>query len=674
LLSASTNTLSHVGFADEFLERFGIQPEYHDLWGRSHRIQPEVAAAILASLGVRPEDAASPLPLAPPASVLSPGERFDIEPRFAWLPVEIVCHWDSGSRTVLRGPADGLLLPADAPLGYHRLEVRCGADHVTGYLIVCPEKCVLPTHRMRGVAVSLYSLRSHRNQGCGDFTDLRNLASWASQKMQADFIALNPLHAIPNRQPYNTSPYLPTTTLYRNFLYLDLAEVEGCPALAAYESRFAELRATPCVEYEKVAALKLEILRQAFASSADWSTNPAFAAYRAEQGESLQLFATYCVLDETIHRANPDIWLWQDWPAEYQDPASPAVPEFASKHSQDVLFYEWLQWQIDIQLGKAQKHATDACGMHIGLYHDLALAVDRSGFDAWAFRDFYIKGCRVGSPPDDFAPEGQDWSFPPPNVKLHRESGYRQFIATIRNNARHGGALRLDHVMRLFRLFWIPDGFPAASGAYVRDHARDLLRILALESVRANVLIIGEDLGTITDEMRAGLHNAGILSYRLLYFERHGDGRFRLPHEYPKQAIVCTTTHDLPTIAGFWSGHDIEVRRRVGLILDEVSYEQQKAQRRADKQRMIEALTEVRMLKDPVDLNEPALPEAVRKAILRYLQFTPAYLFAVTQDDLTGFIDQQNVPGTTWQHPNWSHKMPVTIEELATWDSLAASN
>ncbi len=599
--------------------------------------------------------------------MLAKHEALEIEPAHEFLPVEILYRWEDGSRSVRRGMAADLRgLPEGAPIGYHYVEAWCGAEWATGYLIISPEKAVLPDRRMRGVAVSLYSLRSARNQGCGDFTDLRNLCTWAARAQKADFIALNPLHAIPNRQPYNTSPYLPTTTLYRNFLYLDLAEVPGCPPLEPYEARFAELRATPVVEYERAAALKLEILREAFAR---FTANPTdgrdFFDFTVRNGRTLRMFAVYCALDETIHRENPDIWLWQDWPAHYQDLDSPEVEQFAREHHRDVLFYTYLQWLIDRQLAAAQKHAIETCGMHIGLYHDLALAVDRSGFDAWAFRDFYIKGCRVGSPPDDFAPEGQDWSFPPPNVTKHKADGYRQFITTIRNNSRHGGALRLDHVMRLFRLFWIPDGFKAAEGAYVRDNARDLLRILALESVRNNVLIIGEDLGTITDEMRAGLQDANILSYRLLYFERHGDGRFKLPHEYPKQAIVCTTTHDLPTIAAFWTGHDIDVRWSVGLILDEAAYAQQKQQRGADKQRLVEALTEVRLLKAPVDLEAPKLPDEVRDAILGYLQLTPSYLFAVTQDDLTGFEEQQNMPGTTWQHPNWRHKMPVAIEELA---------
>ena len=652
------------------LQSFGILPEFHDLFGRLHQVSQDVALSLLQSLGV---DASSPTPLAqaiaakmarklvPETSVLTQANPLDIQPAQPHLPVEVVYRWEDGESLIRRGPLDSMrTLPQDAPLGYHRIDVRCGAEHARAYLTITPDHAIIPSCRMNGLAVSLYSLRSARNQGCGDFTDLKALCTWARQHLHADFIALNPLHAIPNRQPYNTSPYLPTTTLYRNFLYLDLEAIDGCPSLPS----FAALRDTDCVEYEKVARLKLTILRLCFRKFLRGGGSALFDAYRKQQGPSLRLFAIYLTLDAAIHKAKPDVWLWQDWPTEYQHPQSPAIEDFATKHPRTVLFYQYVQWQIDLQLAAAQKHAVETCGMKIGLYHDLALATDRSGFDAWAFRDFYAKGCRVGSPPDDFAPEGQDWSFPPPNVERHRLDGYRLFAHAIRNNCAHGGALRLDHVMRLFRLFWIPDGVKAADGAYVRDNASDLLRILALESFRNNVLIIGEDLGTITDEMRDGLHNAGILSYRLLYFERHWDGRFKLPHEYPQQALVCTTTHDLPTLAGFWTSHDIEVRKSVGLILDDASCGQQKRQRRADKERLLQALIETKTLTVPVDIDSPALPDAVRDAVLRFLQLTPSWMFAVTQDDLTGFRDQQNMPGTTWQHPNWRHKMPVAIEDL----------
>jgi len=228
------------------------------------------------------------------------------------------------------------------------------------------------------------------------------------------------------------------------------------------------------------------------------------------------------------------VWIWRDWPPEYHDPRSAAVAQFAREQGRQVSFFKFLQWHVDRQLAEAQAHAL-ASGMRIGLYHDLALATDRFGADVWANRALYASGARVGAPPDDFSPKGQDWAFPPPNREAHLANGYAWFAQSIRNNARHGGALRIDHVMRFFRLYWIPDGMDATSGAYVRDYAGNLLGILALESVRGNFLVIGEDLGTVTGEVRRSLGESRVLSYRVLWFERNDDGSFREPGEYPRR-------------------------------------------------------------------------------------------------------------------------------------------
>src|SRR5262249_9425777 len=248
----------------------------------------------------------------------------------------------------------------------------------------------------------------------------------------------------------------------------------------------------------------------------------------------------------------------------------------------------------DRQLAEAQDYARRK--LPIGLYLDLALATDRCGSDLWAHRPFFISGCRVGSPPDGFSPKGQDWAFPPPNSDHHWEPGYRLFTQSIRNNSRHGGALRIDHVMRFFRLYWIPDGADATRGAYVRDRYEDLIRILALESVRKKVIVVGEDLGTVEPSVRETLARFGILSYRLFYFERNENGDFRRFDEYPESALVSTTTHDLPTLAGFWINADIEARHRLGLLHDEAGYQLQLAERARDKQMMLDLLFRLGLL------------------------------------------------------------------------------
>jgi 4-alpha-glucanotransferase len=348
-----------------------------------------------------------------------------------------------------------------------------------------------------------------------------------------------------------------------------------------------------------------------------------------------------------MHRYDANVWIWTDWPEEYRDPRSPAVREFAQKHQDRVLFFKFLQWHIARQAAEAHAYALKK-GMRLGLYHDLALASDRYGADLWANRQFYVAECRVGAPPDAVAPSGQDWAFPPPDRDQHRRDGYQLFARSIRKAAEAGGALRIDHVMRFVRLYWIPQGMDAIRGAYVRDYARDLLGVVALESVRGKFVVVGEDLGTVTEEVRQTLAEAGVLSYRLLWFERNADGSFRRPEDYPANALVSSTTHDLPTLAGFAEGRDIEARRQAGLI-DEAEYEAQKAVRAEEKRKLAQALAEAGFPGDP----------------LGFLLSTPCVLAVINQEDLSGETEQQNLPGSTWQYPNWRRKMQAAVEELA---------
>jgi 4-alpha-glucanotransferase len=635
----------------------GIELAYIDIWGHTHQTPDDVLAAILNSLPPQPPERCLPSTIVVCQNARENAESLDLRvPPSESCSIKLEIQWEGGDiehhwfwLPELANTETGRRLPLPSlRLGYHTLRVYRVQEPQLELLcesrfIVCPHRARSFDGRAAGIAVSLYGLRSSRDWGCGDFTDLA-MAIESFARAGAAFIALNPLHAIPNRQPYNTSPYLPLCTLYRNFLYLDV-ERTGAISLTSDEQREIEaLRASEFVEYERVAALKLATLRRVFA---DFPGSPDFAAYIAREGAHLHDFAVYCALDAEMHRRNPNIWLWTDWPEQFRDPHSPEVAQFAFEHSEKVLFYKFLQWQIDRQLAEAQTHAL-ACGMKIGIYHDLALATDRFGADLWANREFYIKCARVGSPPDDFSPNGQDWAFPPPDRDRHRTNGYELFAQSIRNNARHGGALRIDHVMRFFRLYWIPDGMPATRGAYVRDYSDDLLGILALESMRGNFIVIGEDLGTVTEEVRRSLGETGILSYRLLWFERDGGGNFRRPEEYPAHAAVSTTTHDLPTLAGFASGRDIESRRAAGLI-DEEAYRFQHAARADEVGRLNAILLATGFTNDPID----------------FLLSTPCKLAVVNQEDLTGETAQQNLPGSTWQYPNWRRKMKVPVEEFA---------
>lgn len=705
---------------DRAAVRIGVDSGFWDIWGRHHVTTIEAKQAILRAQGI---DAATPenlqrsladrdrrewQRLAPPV-VVATGESNTVE-----FPIQAAAESLSDPARITVRREDGavsdfqidlwnlpqtasiemeghtwvrkqLRLPLSLPLGYHDIEVHLAGAAASLRYIVTPERAWSDPYlgrggKMAGVGVSLYGVRSQRNWGCGDFRDLHSIVDWAAGSFDASFVALNPLHAIHNRRPFNTSPYLPNCIFYQNFLYLDVESVEGyhenrrvrhLRSSAAVEQEIADLRNTPFVEYERLSALKLRFLKLIFAGLlSKWRRDsggiaPAFQKFLTREGDLLEKFATYCALDEHLHRRNPDLWNWTQWPACFQDPQSPETQAFRRKHWRSVLFYQFLQWQLDIQLRAAQQYARQR-RLPIGLYHDLALATDRFGSDLWAHRPFFVTGCRVGSPPDDFSPSGQDWGFPPPNAERHREDGYRLFAESIRKNCRHGGALRIDHVMRLFRLYWIPDANDATQGAYVRERGNDFVRILALESVRNQVVIVGEDLGTVEPEVRSELARFGMLSYRLFYFEKNERGEFRANEDYPRQALVSSTTHDLPTLAGFWTGADIQARRDAG-VLDDAGWHSQTQARALEKQKMLDVLFRMNLLRPELPRTAASYPELtgdLHYAAAGFLALTPSQLWAINQEDVTKEPAQQNLPGTTWQYPNWGRKMRFSVEEL----------
>ncbi len=702
---------------DQAAAACGIDPGYWDIWGHHHVATPAVKQAILASAGLPSNTAgeleralanrteaewrrhlppslvvsqteAHTLPISVPADSLGElstisvrredGQTETFEVKLAELPQAEAR--EIGGQSWVRKLAT---LPAGLPLGYHTILMTIGSRTAETRYIVTPDRAwtdpvLADGGRVAGVSVSLYGLRSATNWGCGDFRDLLSLIDWLAAELRASFVGLNPLHAIHNRRPFNTSPYLPTSIFYQNFLYLDVEGIEDyarSPRAQKWRCRgvvcaeIEQLRAAPLVEYERVAALKLGFLKLLFLQFLnEWRAHSArareFERFLAAEGELLEKFATYCALDEYLHKRDSEVWIWPAWPEEYRDPESAAVRAFRAKHWRSVLFYQYVQWQIDVQLRRVQQHARDR-RLRIGLYHDLALATDRFGSDLWAHRAFYATGCRVGSPPDDFSPAGQDWGFPPPASERHREDGYRLFAESIRKNCRHGGALRIDHVMRLFRLFWIPDEYEAAAGAYVRERSLDYLRVLALESVRNRVIVVGEDLGTVEPQIRETLAKFGILSYRLFYFEREG-GEFKRYERYPSQALVSSTTHDLPTLAGYWIGADIEARHTAGVV-DDARYQEQIATRAVDKQKMLDRLFQCRLPPPGSARSAASYPELtpeLHSAIIGFLALTPSQLLAINEEDITGETAQQNVPGTTVQYPNWRRKMRFTLDEL----------
>ena len=715
-------------------ERAGIAADYYDIAGTQHVTTDETRRAILAAMGFcsshRDElvDALTAWDHRPwlqgcdPVRILRLGEAPGI-----WS-LHVLCesaddalirvHWllraENGERCHEREEGPGLTiedqrviegqryvrlafaLPPDLPLGYYEAQVHAlGGSmdlNVRFRLIVAPARCYVPDifqqgGRLWGVALQLYSLRSQRNWGVGDFHDLADVVEWAGKGLGAAMIGLNPLHALKNSKPYHISPYSPSSRLFLNDLYLDVESVPECrTALEAQErladpsfrARIEAARQAELVDYDAVASAKREMLSlcyQAFLRDNFEGVEPElkprtdrgerFHRYLLEEGEPLIRYALFQALEEE-RRAESVSTMWTDWPEEYRMPTSDGVREFQRRQMHRVRFFLYLQWLAAEQLGALMKKTAEA-GMPIGLYHDLALGSDRHGADGWRFQEVLALGADCGAPSDAFAPEGQNWGFSPADPLRLRESGYQYVIELFRNNLRYGGAIRLDHVMALFRLFWIPRGLPASQGTYVYYPAEDLLAILALETVRAHTLVIGEDLGTVPDWVRDRLAIAGVLSYRVFYFERTETGAWKPPCAYQAQSLAVVTTHDLPTLSGYWEGDDIQTRGELGCIVSEQARIGMLAERQADKARILAALQSEGLLPPGVS-DDPALTQVMTwelaHAIHRYLAHTPAWMVLANIEDVIGLRAQTNVPGTVDQQPNWRRKLNVTVEDL----------
>jgi len=358
-----------------------------------------------------------------------------------------------------------------------------------------------------------------------------------------------------------------------------------------------------------------------------------------------------------------NIYTWQQWPVEYQNPSRNAVQAFIKAHKKEILFYQYIQWLINRQLKEVSDEAGNL-GMTVGLYYDLAIGAMGGGSDAWSYQDVIAREADVGSPPDDFNPEGQNWGFPSLIPEKLEDTGYELFIQTMRKNMKYGGALRIDHALGMFRLFWIPHDMSPKEGAYINYPSEDLLRIVALESVRNKTLVIAEDLGTIGENVRETLERFHMLSYRLFYFERnYPEPSFIPPDKYPDMALCAITTHDLPTIYGYWVGQDLKVKKELGMYSDDKFWQEQVNERERDKQRILFALKSQGIISDDCQSEQKMTPELCL-AIYHYLALTPCKLLLVSLDDIIGALNQQNMPGTVDEHPNWMQKTLLTYEEM----------
>jgi 4-alpha-glucanotransferase len=587
-----------------------------------------------------------------------------------------------------------LPLPASLDLGYYdlSLKVLSGGREETGRtrLIAAPARAYAPAwleegRRAWGFNLPLYALRSRTNWGVGDFADLMEVIRWAGP-LGAAFVGVNPLHAAGGRATADPSPYAPTSRIFLNVLYLSLEmapemaasrEAQDLVASPEFQAAKARLAAAALVPYGGVHRLKrrvLILLYQTFCEVHGAPEGPPrsargqeFARFVTAGGESLARFGQFSALAD--HHQEGD---WRRWPEPYQHPDSAAVAKFAREHAREVRFHQYGQWLAATQLEQVCQEAKKQ-GLPFTLYEDLALGSSPGGFDTWAHQELFARGPTVGAPPDAFNLQGQNWGLPPLIPERQRASGYQVFIDTLRANLPPGGMLRMDHVMGLFRLLWIPQGVGASRGAYVNYPARELLAILALESVRRRALIIGEDLGTVPPFIRRELGRAGVFSYRVFYFERDENRHFLPPEAYPPRAMATVTTHDLPTLTGFWQGHDLALKRMVNFYSEARLAEADAAAREQDRQFLLEDLRRRGVLGDDLACvpDGDSCPLELREATLDYLAQSEAALMEVRLEEIFGVPEQQNLPGTCHEHPNWRVKFPLTLEQMEQAPELA---
>jgi 4-alpha-glucanotransferase len=681
----------------ELAGRFGIATDYEDWSGRRIAVPESTLVAVLAAFGVaaadEPERRAAQTAheraywsrALPPTILGRPGVQTTFwvhvthgQPAEVWLQLE-----DGTVRTGIRqvdnftGPfeLDGrwigeasFALPDELPLGYHRVHVRSGADEASAALIVTPGWLGLPerlgARRIWGLATQLYSVRSRQSWGVGDLTDLVDLAVWSASLHGAGYVLVNPLHAAAPTTPMEPSPYLPTSRRFVNPLYL---RVEAIPEFAQLRKRGRVRRlrdgvqkhaaSLDAIDRDTAWSAKRAALARVFAVPRRVGRELAYAAFCAREGAALDDFATWCALAEEYGGD------WHEWPESVRHPGADGVADFVAQHQSAVDFHRWLQWQLDQQLAAAQSQAVSA-GMPLGIVHDLAVGVHPNGADSWALQDALALGVSAGAPPDEFNQLGQDWSQPPWRPDRLEEQEYQPFRALIRSVLRHAGGVRIDHIIGLFRLWWIPKGQAPTEGTYVRYDHEAMIGIVALEAYRAMALVVGEDLGTVQPWVRDYLRARGILGTSILWFEldREGDGRPLPAERWREYCLSSVTTHDLPPTAGYLANEHVRLRDSLGLLTRPV--EQELAAAETERAAWLAELRRVGLLAKHADVEQTVL------ALHQYLGRTPSRLLGLALTDAVGDQRTQNQPGTTDEYPNWRVPLsgpdgrPVLLEEV----------
>ncbi|WP_406445344.1 4-alpha-glucanotransferase [Streptomyces sp. NBC_01613] len=603
------------------------------------------------------------------------------------LPPTVVL-WSGGTSPALTALPDGTRLRIETeqgetrtsaeqlPPGVHRLTATAPDGRTAEtHLVVAPPRLPTPTARSYGLLVQLYSLLSHRSWGMGDLGDLAELGAWAGRALGAGFVQVNPLHAAVPGTPTDPSPYRPSSRRFPDPVHLrvedvpEYAYVEDRERLRTLLGRAAELRESvlekgALIDRDAVWALKREALELIREVELGPGRRAAYVDFLAEQGEALEDHATWYALAE-VHGSD-----WSRWPAALRDPRSAETARARGELRDRVDFHSRLAWLTDAQLTDAQLTAREA-GMPVGIVHDLAVGVHPEGADAWAQQEYFAAGMSVGAPPDAFNARGQDWGLPPWRPDRLAESGYEPYRRLLRALFRYAGALRIDHVMGLFRLWWVPQGHPPTEGTYVRYDAEAMLAVLVLEASRAGAVVIGEDLGTVEPGVRETLRERGVLGTSVLWFERDwgGDGRPLPPERWRADCLATATTHDLPPTAARLTGEHVELRDRLGLLTRPL--QEERAEAANDTGEWLGLLARLGLLDGTSGAHGASEEEAEIQAVHRFLLHTPSRMLGIWLPDTVGDRRPQNLPGTWNQYPNWrlpiadAEGRPVTLEELA---------
>ena len=663
----------------------GIAAKYINARGEPEEVSPDTREKLLAAMAARPKARSAPLP---PCQVL-------LKKRTQQLQIggkgEYQWQFNSEQGKAYYGEISAgemLKLPSNLPEGYHQLLLTQRKKQWACRIIVAPKRCYEPAELLRGdklwgACVQLYTLRSAHNWGIGDFGDLKRMVGEIATRGGA-FIGLNPIHALYPSLPENASPYSPSSRRWLNVIYIDVAAVADFQQSAAAQRWWQKkstqrllksARDTDWVDYAAVGELKIHGLRLAWQQFSTRDAQDAsvlnFATFIKAGGDSLLNQAAYDALHCTLLKEDPALWGWPVWPEALQHGDQDAVRQFCQDHQDEVRFWLWLQWLASCQFDECWQ----CCQQHrmpVGLYRDLAVGVAEGGAETWCDRELYRLKASVGAPPDILGPLGQNWGLPPMDPHVMTARGYQPFIDLLRANMASCGALRIDHVMSLLRLWWIPYGETANFGAYVYYPVDDLMAILALESQRHQCMVIGEDLGTVPVEIVSKLRDSGVYSWKVLYFEQESDGRYRAPSDWPRQSMASATTHDLPTLRGFWSAGDLTLGATLGVYPDKLILKGLFEQRTRQKQALLEALHHYGCVpKSCAKRADNMIMTAVlNRGLHRFIADSNCARTGLQPEDWLDMAAPVNVPGTTDQYPNWRRKLSTTLEAMFADDRV----